>query len=208
MTEVDVYINLSIHKFGVASVLINRMNYTICAFGPRIQVQDIERKKEMEEDLSKYGVVEFSPTDNLHVYWVSFLDDMQLFTIDESVTENMQCAKQFEVIQQENSALIHGLGLSLVNSLTRQEIVYVGVASYGLGSSCVTMRADVAEHNEFLFYEIDTKPLIGYGNGQVKPLGLFTASLSIDNVCAKVKIHVVPKNFRQVALIVGHPYTE
>ncbi|KAK4885290.1 hypothetical protein RN001_001561 [Aquatica leii] len=77
-----------------------------------------------------------------------------------------------------------------------------------LESSCVTMRADVAEDNGFSFYEMDTEPIIGYGNGQVKLLGLFTANLTIDNVCAKVKIHVVPKNSQQVALIVGHPYTE
>lgn len=51
-------------------------------------------------------------------------------------------------------------------------------------------------------------PLIGYGNGEVKPKGLFTANLTIDGVSARVKVHVVPRESQTIPLIVGHPYTE
>ncbi|MCP6497740.1 hypothetical protein NL476_27650, partial [Klebsiella pneumoniae] len=60
-----------------------------------------------------------------------------------------------------------------------------------LGSSCVTIRADVANELNFSFYECITEALVGYGNGKVQPLGLFTGILTIDNVQAKVRIHVV-----------------
>lgn len=98
-------------------------------------VWDIGHKKEMEDDLRKDGVGEFSPLENYHVYWVSFLDGMQrvlLFTMDKGVAENVQSAKQFEAIQQEITVSIHGLGLSLVNNYVRQEIMYVGIASSGI----------------------------------------------------------------------------
>ncbi|KAJ8937455.1 hypothetical protein NQ314_011844 [Rhamnusium bicolor] len=77
-----------------------------------------------------------------------------------------------------------------------------------LGSSCVTIRDDIVTELGFSYYETDTQPLVGYGNGLVKPLGLFTGMLSIDDVSAKVKIHVVPKESQNIPLIVGHPYTE
>lgn len=89
----------------------------------------------MEDDLRKDDVGEFSPTENSIVYWISFLDGMQrvlLFTTDKSVAENAQSAKQFEVIQQEINVSIHGLGLSLVNNVICQEIMYIGIASSGI----------------------------------------------------------------------------
>lgn len=77
-----------------------------------------------------------------------------------------------------------------------------------LGSSCITIRDDIAKDMGFLYYECESDPLIGYGQGIVKPLGLFTCTLSIDDVKATVTIHVVPKESQEVPLIVGHPYTE
>ncbi|KAK9693886.1 hypothetical protein QE152_g33908 [Popillia japonica] len=77
-----------------------------------------------------------------------------------------------------------------------------------LGSSVVTIKQDTLRDLGFSFYETETAPLIGYGNGQVKPLGLFTANLKIDDVVMKVPIHVVPSTSQSVSLIVGHPYTE
>lgn len=77
-----------------------------------------------------------------------------------------------------------------------------------MGSSCVTMREDVVTDMGFSYFETKTEPLVGYGNGMVKPLGLFTGVVSINDVSAKVKIHVVPKDCQKISLIVGHPYTE
>lgn len=103
--------------------------------GPRVLVWEIGNKKELEDDLRKDDVGEFSPSENSIIYWVSFLDGMQrvlLFTIDKSVAEDAQSAKQFELVQQEINMSIHGLGLSLVNNVIRQELMYIGVASSGV----------------------------------------------------------------------------
>lgn len=48
------------------------------------------------------------------------------------MAEDAQSAKQFELIQQEVTVSIHGLGLSLVNNETLQEIMYMGIASSGI----------------------------------------------------------------------------
>lgn len=103
--------------------------------GPRVLAWDIGHSKELNDDLRKDGVGEFSPKDNFIVYWVSFLDGMQrtlLFTTEKGIAEDAQSAKQFEVAEQEITVSIHGLGLSLVNNETLQEIMYIGVASSGV----------------------------------------------------------------------------
>lgn len=103
--------------------------------GPRVLVWESGVKKELHNDLRKDGVGEYAVTDDYNVYWVSFLDGMQrilLFTEDKSVAENAQSAKLFEIIQQEITVSIHGVGLSLINNHTRQDIMYVGIASSGI----------------------------------------------------------------------------
>lgn len=78
-----------------------------------------------------------------------------------------------------------------------------------LGSSCVTIRLEDAECNGFTFMESeDLQPLVGYGNGIVKPLGIFSAKITVDGVEAKCKIHVVPNSMQVVPLLIGHPFTE
>lgn len=49
---------------------------------------------------------------------------------------------------------------------------------------------------------------MGYGQGVVQPAGMFATVLAIDGVKAKVKVHVVPQESREVYLIVGDPYTK
>lgn len=103
--------------------------------GSRILCWDIGNNKDMEDDLRKDDLREFSPREHQIVFWVSFLDGMQrvlLFTEDEQLADEVQSAKQFEEQQQEINVSIHGLGLSLVNNDTRQEIMYIGIASTGI----------------------------------------------------------------------------
>lgn len=69
------------------------------------------------------------------IYFVSFLDGMQrvlLFTTDPAIAHDAQCSGEFEQIHQEINVSIHGLGLSLVNNITMQEILYLGIASTGI----------------------------------------------------------------------------
>lgn len=103
--------------------------------GPRVLVWDIGHNKEQEDDLRKDGVGEFSPREDMIIYWASFLNGMQrtlLFTTQQQIAEDAQSAKQFEQIEQEVNVSIHGLGLSLVNNETLHEIMYVGMASSGI----------------------------------------------------------------------------
>lgn len=51
-----------------------------------------------------------------------------------------------------------------------------------LGSSCVTIRLEDAECNGFTFMESEElQPLVGYGNGIVKPIGIFSAKITVDS---------------------------
>jgi vacuolar protein sorting-associated protein 13A/C len=103
--------------------------------GPRILVWEGAHKKEHSNDLRKDDIAEYSINENYKVYWVSFLDGMQrilLFTQDEYVAKNAQAAKFFELFQQEITVSIYGVGLSLVNNHTRQEIMYMAMASSGI----------------------------------------------------------------------------
>lgn len=122
--------------------------------GPRVLVWDIGRKRELFDDLRKDGVGEFSPADDYHVYWVSFLDGMQrvlLFTMNKTIAENVQSAKQFEAIQQEITVSIHGLGLSLVDNISREEIMYVGITSSGIiWEACKTSSKRLVTFNIFI----------------------------------------------------------
>lgn len=61
------------------------------------------------------------------------MDGMQrvlLFTEVRSLAET--AINVFEIIQQEITVSLRGFGLSLVNNLTRQEIMYIGIASSGV----------------------------------------------------------------------------
>lgn len=55
-----------------------------------------------------------------------------LFTSDPLVAHDAQCSGELEQIDQELNVSIHGVGLSLINNLTMQEILYVGIASTGI----------------------------------------------------------------------------
>ncbi|XP_028133900.2 intermembrane lipid transfer protein Vps13 isoform X1 [Diabrotica virgifera virgifera] len=160
LTEGTVYINLAPYEDGSApALLVNHSNYTIsywekdsvqkrelppstCCYytwenpsGPRSIVWDRGNKKEIINDLRKDMYGEFAPEDGAHICWTSFLDGMQrvlLFTEDRALAEGAQASNILEVIQQEITVSIHGIGLSLVNNQARQEIMYLGIASSGV----------------------------------------------------------------------------
>lgn len=96
---------------------------------------DIGKNRDMEDELKKDGVGQFSPKDGETVYWVSFLNGMQrvlLFTLELAIAEGAQSAAKFEVIDREVNLYIHGIGLSLVNNVTRTEIMYLSITSTGI----------------------------------------------------------------------------
>jgi vacuolar protein sorting-associated protein 13A/C len=77
------------------------------------------------------GIGEFKLNEDRQVWWVSFLDGMQrvlLFTPDMTIARDAQTAGELEPLDKEITVSIHGLGLSLVNNLTRVEVMYLGIA--------------------------------------------------------------------------------
>ncbi|CAG9815731.1 unnamed protein product [Phaedon cochleariae] len=160
LTEGGVYINLAAYEVGSApALLINHstMDITfwekdsvqkrvlppkhVCFYtwenpsGSRILVWDRGNRKEIMNDLRKDTCGEFKLSDRHNVCWASFLDGMQrvlLFTEEKSLAEGAQASNLFEVIQQEITVAVHGVGVSLVNNARRQEIMYIGIASTGV----------------------------------------------------------------------------
>lgn len=160
LTEGAVYINLALYDKGMApALLINNTPHTMNIWekksihihrllpdhnmyftwdypsSDRVLVWETGNKGQEENELRMDGVGSYQVANNIDVYWVSFLDGMQrvlLFTCDQNVADNAQATKQFEIIDREITLSLHGLGLSVVNNLLRQEIVYIGIASTGI----------------------------------------------------------------------------
>ncbi|CAG9772493.1 unnamed protein product [Ceutorhynchus assimilis] len=158
LNEGSTYINFAPYAIGCAPALI--INHTIHDFnfwekesvqirtlkpktqmlytwenpsGPRKLVWEKGHKMEIENDLRKDGCGSFHPTEQSEVYWSSFLNGMQrvlLFTDVRSLATS--ASNVLEIIQQEITVSLQGFGLSLVNNLTRQEIMYIGIASSGI----------------------------------------------------------------------------
>nr|CAI5824993.1 unnamed protein product [Callosobruchus analis] len=160
LTEGSVYINLVPYDVGSApALLVNHTSVPICYWekesvqkrilqpkhsvlytwenpsGPRVIAWDRGHKKEIFNDLRKDGGGEFSPEEDLNICWASFLDGMQrvlLFTESRSIVTGAQVTNILEVIQQEITMSIQGVGISFVNNATRREIMYIGIASSGV----------------------------------------------------------------------------
>ncbi|CAG9865247.1 unnamed protein product [Phyllotreta striolata] len=160
LTEGGILINVAPYEDGSApALLLNHSDYTLCYWekesvqkrylqpnesvlytwenpsGPRQLVWDRGNRREIIEDLRKDKYGEFSPKDGVYVYWTSFLDGMQrilLFTKEHCLAESAQASNILEQIQQEIDISMHGIGLSLVNNVAKQEVMYVGIASSGV----------------------------------------------------------------------------
>lgn len=102
--------------------------------GPRILMWESGKKNEIEDDLRKDGLGDII-VENEKLYWVSFLNGMQrvlLFTADATIAQDAQSSGDLENIDQDIVVSIHGLGLSVVNNVINQEVMYVGIASSGV----------------------------------------------------------------------------
>ncbi|XP_072763012.1 intermembrane lipid transfer protein Vps13 isoform X2 [Anoplolepis gracilipes] len=161
ISEGGVYISLSAYSSGNAPALIinhtphtinlwekgsinvrsiqsyNRMFYTWeNPSGPRKLVWEDNNGKEIEDNLRKdnLGAFQLSDVDE-KLFYVSFLDGIQrvlLFTTNLKIAEDCQLAGDLEVIDQEITLNIHGIGFSLVNNITKSELLYMCIASSGI----------------------------------------------------------------------------
>ncbi|VDK42182.1 unnamed protein product [Anisakis simplex] len=74
----------------------------------------------------------YKPSANVEYYWVSFLNGRQrvvLFTDDFAVMTMAHQAYEVERINQQIEFSLQGIGISLVNNLKAEEILYMGIAS-------------------------------------------------------------------------------
>lgn len=79
----------------------------------------------------KDGVGEFSYDQNNKNYWISFLDGMQrilLITSNASIIKQIEAVADFVQVQQEIIISLEGLGFSLVNNVSKQELLYVSIS--------------------------------------------------------------------------------
>jgi hypothetical protein len=76
------------------------------------------------------------------------------------------------------------------------------------GASCVAMKKSEVDRLSIVYDEKIHDEFIGYGFGRVKALGRFELNISIDCVSACVSVNVVPNDVQEIALLVGHPFTE
>lgn len=87
------------------------------------------------DELRKDGIGEFSVSPSVVLYWITFLDGLQrvlLFTSDPNIQQDTQMACNLEVFEQEIQVSIHGAGLSLVDNISRTEVLYLGITSSGV----------------------------------------------------------------------------
>nr|XP_012140992.1 PREDICTED: vacuolar protein sorting-associated protein 13C isoform X2 [Megachile rotundata] len=161
MSEGGIYISLSVYTYGNApALIINHTSHTINFWekgslnvrsvqsynkmfytwenpaGQRKLVWEDISKKEIEDTLRKDTLGTFKLPDlEEEVFYVSFLDGTQrilLFTTNLKIAEDCQLAGDLEIIEQDITISIHGLGLSLVNNVTRSELLYMCIASSGV----------------------------------------------------------------------------
>ncbi|XP_034937793.1 vacuolar protein sorting-associated protein 13 isoform X2 [Chelonus insularis] len=161
INEGGVYVSLSAYSPGNAPALIinhtsqtidlwekgsmnvrslqsfNRMFYTWeNPSGPKKLIWEDNNKKEIDNDLRKDHLGAFClPETDEEVYYVSFLDGVQrvlLFTNSLKIAEDCQLVGDLEVIDQEITLNIHGIGLSLVNNINQAELLYLCIASSGI----------------------------------------------------------------------------
>ncbi|XP_035721159.1 vacuolar protein sorting-associated protein 13-like isoform X2 [Vespa mandarinia] len=117
----------------------NKMFYTWeNPAGPRKLMWEGDNNKEIEDDLRKDTLGAFkiliSNTEE-DIYYVSFLNGTQrvlLFTTNLKIAEDCQLVGDFEPIEQEITLNIHGIGFSLVNNITKSELLYMCIASSGI----------------------------------------------------------------------------
>lgn len=115
----------------------NRMFYTWeNPAGSRKLMWEDNNDKEIEDNLRKdnLGTFQLSEIDE-KLFYVSFLDGTQrvlLFTANLKIAEDCQLAGDLEIIDQEITLNIHGIGFSLVNNITKSELLYMCIASSGI----------------------------------------------------------------------------
>ncbi|XP_031777535.1 vacuolar protein sorting-associated protein 13 isoform X3 [Nasonia vitripennis] len=161
INEGGVYISLSAYAHGNAPALIvnhtpysihlwekgsmnvrtiqsyNRMFYTWeNPAGARLLVWEDGNKKEIADNLRKDNLGAFViPDVDQEVYYVSFLDGIQrvlLFTSNLKIAEDCQLVGDLEIVDQDITMSIHGVGLSLVNNINKSELLYLCIASSGI----------------------------------------------------------------------------
>ncbi|KAI4501433.1 hypothetical protein M0802_003310 [Mischocyttarus mexicanus] len=125
----------------------NRMFYTWeNPAGSRKLMWEDNNKKEIEDDLRKDTLGAFQiPDTEEEIYYVSFLNGTQrilLFTTNLKIAEDCQLVGDLEPIEQEIILNIHGVGFSLVNNITKSELLYMCIASSGIiWETCKSIRS-------------------------------------------------------------------
>lgn len=156
-TEGAKYITFCNYEAGMAPALIvNHTNYDIPISEKDVEASNFILKPDQKvmfawsrasdnnaivwcnkysDELRKDGIGKFSVSPSVVLYWITFLDGLQrilLFTSDPNIQQDTQMASNLEVFDQEIQVSIHGAGLSLVDNISRTEVLYLGITSSGV----------------------------------------------------------------------------
>ncbi|XP_075230691.1 vacuolar protein sorting 13C isoform X2 [Lycorma delicatula] len=86
-------------------------------------------------DLRMDVIGDYVAEQDIKAYYVSFLDGMQsilLFTNDASIAKGAQSSDDMTFFDQDLTFSLHGVGLSLVDNISKSEILYLGITSSGV----------------------------------------------------------------------------
>lgn len=76
------------------------------------------------------------------------------------------------------------------------------------GSSCNTMRKSFSEQLKLVQHPNDLVVIKGFGDGLTVPLGVVTATLTVDGVQRVCEFYLVPDDVQDFDILVGQPFTE
>ncbi|XP_071479699.1 intermembrane lipid transfer protein VPS13A-like [Diadema antillarum] len=130
---------ITLNQFGVEDKLFLAPQETMLytwqnPTGKRQLVWTVDGK-ENKNTLNKDGIGEVKQANQKMLYWVSFLDGTSriiLFTEDLALATKAQQAAELEQPDMELVVSLPGIGLSLVNNISRMEVAYIGLISSGV----------------------------------------------------------------------------
>lgn len=132
--------------------------------------------------------------------------------------DTKDCRKRSQLNNSENDKLPenHKNVLCVRDENTDNDKFYKSVKVNGkekqayidLGSRCTLVRETDAKEVLGEWDICDTTVLQGFGNSTVKPLGRGLALIEIGDVRAEIDILVVPDQYLQTDLLIGHTFTE
>lgn len=129
---------------------------------------------------------------------------------DTTTNATLQSSLKMDGVGKQRSVLQLSGGMTNQRKYFKTAIINgEKIQSYiDLGAACVAMRKSEVDRLKINYDDSTRDEFVGYGFGRVNSLGRFKTTIIIDKVSAYVTVNVVPDDVQEIALLVGHPFTE